>query len=122
MAKLTALRPMLYTSELDATIAFYVSVLGFTLDERMDDLGWASLSRDGVSVMLAKPNAHTLFDKPTFTGSFYFNTDDVETLWANLKSKAKICYDIDTFSYGMREFAIYDNNGYVLQFGQPSAA
>ena len=24
--------------------------------------------------------------------------------------------------YGMREFAIYDNNGYVLQFGQPLPA
>ena len=26
--------------------------------------------------------------------------------------------EIETFEWGMREFAIYDNNGYVLQFGQ----
>jgi hypothetical protein len=31
---------------------------------------------------------------------------------------ARICYLIETFEYGTREFAIYDNNGYVLQFGQ----
>jgi hypothetical protein len=28
---------------------------------------------------------------------------------------------IETIDYGMREFAIHDNNGYVLQFGQPVA-
>jgi hypothetical protein len=26
-------------------------------------------------------------------------------------------YTIENFEYGMREFAIYDNNGYMLQFG-----
>ncbi|MFN5228579.1 MAG: hypothetical protein ACK5Q3_18600 [Planctomycetota bacterium] len=25
---------------------------------------------------------------------------------------------LEDFDYGMREFAIYDNNGYLLQFGQ----
>lgn len=27
-------------------------------------------------------------------------------------------YPVEDFGYGMREFAIYDNNGYLLQFGQ----
>ena len=27
---------------------------------------------------------------------------------------------MEEFHYGMREFAIYDNNGYMLQFGTPS--
>ena len=31
------------------------------------------------------------------------------------------CYPIEDFHYGMREFAIFDNNGYLLQFGQPLA-
>jgi hypothetical protein len=26
---------------------------------------------------------------------------------------------MEDFAYGMREFAIYDNNGYMLQFGAP---
>jgi uncharacterized glyoxalase superfamily protein PhnB len=118
MPKLTELRSMLYTRKLDETIAFYVDQLGFTLDERMETQGWASLSRDGVALMLAKPNEHTTFDAPAFTGSFYFNVDDVEGLWRALRDKGKLCYPIETFDYGMREFAIFDNNGYVLQFGQ----
>jgi hypothetical protein len=28
---------------------------------------------------------------------------------------------MEDFHYGMREFAIFDNNGYLLQFGQPLA-
>ena len=44
--------------------------------------------------------------------------DDVETIWEDLKDKAKIVYDLETFVWGMREFAVYDNNGYILQFGQ----
>lgn len=29
-----------------------------------------------------------------------------------------VVYPIETFAYGMREFAIRDNNGYILQFGR----
>ena len=68
--------------------------------------------------MLAKPNAHEKFEKIGFTGSFYFTTDDVDEAWQRLKDKARVCYDIETFPWDMREFAIYDNNGYRLQFGQ----
>jgi uncharacterized glyoxalase superfamily protein PhnB len=59
------------------------------------------------------------FDAPVFTGSFYFNVDDVAALWADLKDIVKIAYPLEAFHYGMREFAIYDNNGYMLQFGAP---
>jgi len=38
-----------------------------------------------------------------------------------LKDKVEVCYGIENFHYGMREFAIYDNNGYLLQFGQDVA-
>ena len=41
-----------------------------------------------------------------------------EQIWERLKDKTNVCYPIETFEYGMREFAIYDNNGYLLQFGQ----
>lgn len=116
--KLTALRPILWTDRLDETINFYTHILGFTVDEKNDSWGWASLSKDDVALMLARPNEHTPFDKPVFTGSLYFTTSDVNGLWEQLKDKAGICYGIENFEWNMREFAIYDNNGYLLQFGQ----
>lgn len=115
---LQVLRPMLYTNDLDGTIEFYTAVLGFILIEKNDEWGWASLRKDKVYIMLAKPNEHTPFEKPVFTGSFYFTTDNVDALWNELKDKTKVCYEIENFEWNMREFAIYDNNGYLLQFGQ----
>jgi uncharacterized glyoxalase superfamily protein PhnB len=115
--KLTELRPMLWTENLHESVKFYKEVLGFESGELNEDSGWASLWKDDVSLMIAKPNEHTPYEKIGFTGSFYFTTDEVDALWSELKDKAKICYGIDDFDYGIREFAIYDNNGYILQFG-----
>lgn len=118
MAKFQPIRPMLWTNELKETIAFYVNVLGFECGEFNEDWGWAALHKDDCEIMLAKPNEHSPFEKPIFTGSFYFNVDAVDELWNAIKDKCKICYEIENFEWGMREFAVYDNNGYLLQFGQ----
>lgn len=116
--KFKALRPMLWTAEFEQTINFYTSVLGFICGERNDEWGWASLHRDDVEIMVARPTAHSPFEKAAFTGSLYINTDDIDTLWEQLRHTTTIFYPIDNFEYGMREFAIKDNNGYILQFGQ----
>jgi uncharacterized glyoxalase superfamily protein PhnB len=116
--KLTAIRPMLWTENLTETVEFYTRVLGFTCSDINEPSGFATIFRDNIVIMLARPNEQTKYVEIGFTGSFYFNTDDVESLWNDVKDIAKIGYDIQTFDWGMREFAIYDNNGYVLQFGQ----
>ncbi|HTN18441.1 MAG TPA: VOC family protein [Chitinophagaceae bacterium] len=77
---LSSLRPLLRTHQLDETIAFYTQLIGFTLAEKNEEWGWASLYKDNVAIMVATPNAHFPFDQPLFTGSFYFTTDDVDTL------------------------------------------
>lgn len=109
---------MLWTENLSETVDFYTKTLNFTCDEMNEDWGWASLSKDEIALMFSLPNANAPFEKPNFTGSFYFNTTDADALWDDLKDKARIAYGIENFEYGMREFAIYDNNGYLLQFGQ----
>lgn len=114
----TALRPILWTDNIDDTIGFYTQILGFTLMGRNDEWQWASIRKDDVQIMLSQND----YEKPNgigFTGSFYFNVDNVDDLWEDLKTKTKVCYEIETFEWEMREFAIYDNNGYLLQFGQP---
>ena len=119
--KLTEVRPMLRTKDLKGTVEFYTTRLGFTCEALSEELGWASLRRDRVSVMIAQPNDHESFERPIFTGSLYLYSDDVDGAWQELKDKTELCYPIEDFEYGMREFAIYDNNGYVLQFGQEVA-
>jgi uncharacterized glyoxalase superfamily protein PhnB len=113
--KLTNLRPTMYVTDVAATIRFYRDVLGFECVSYTE--GWAALRNGEVEIMISLPNAHLPFEKPLFTGSFYFNPEDVDSLWEQIKDKAPVVYPIENFYYGMREFAVRDNNGYCLQFG-----
>ncbi len=104
--KFNSLTPMLWTENLEETIQFYTNSLGFICGEKNLDWGWAAI------------NKHVDYNGINFTGSFYFNISDVETLWNKVKDSCKIVYPIENFDWDMREFAIYDNNGYILQFGE----
>lgn len=115
--RLTALVPMLETLDLEETIAFYTEVLGFSCTGYEENT-WASLEKDQVAVMFARPKQDRETPDPVMTGSLYFYPDQVEQIWELVKDKAKICYPLEEFDSGIREFAIYDNNGYLLQFGQ----
>jgi len=115
------LKPMLRTWDIPATIAFYSDILGFTCQAFDQDWGWAHLTRDEVHLMLSGPNEYEGDQVPRLTGSLYITCDDVDRLFSSIKDRVKICYPIEDFDYGMREFGIYDNNGYLLQFGKPIA-
>lgn len=115
--KLNHLTPMLYTADLQGTVDFYVEILGFTCIAFEAEWGWGRVRLDGVELMFSQPNEHIPFEKPGLTGSLYIHTDDVDAIWNRLKDKTTVCYPIEDFDYGMREFAIYDHNGYLLQFG-----
>jgi uncharacterized glyoxalase superfamily protein PhnB len=114
--KLNRVVPLLWTKDIEKSIAFYRDVLNFECVNRVE--GWAALKKDEVELMLSVPNAHEPSDKIQFTGSFYFHPDNVDELWQQVKDKATVVYPLENFDYGMREFAIRDNNGYILQFGQ----
>ena len=113
--KLNHLAPMLTVMSMDETIEFYRDLLGFACVNRIN--GWATLLNYDVEIMIALPNAHVPFEKPQFTGSLYMKLDDVDALWQRVKDNVTVVYPIENFYYGMREFAIRDNSGYMLQFG-----
>ena len=116
--KVENLTPVLRTWDLAGTIEFYKNILGFECEAYELEQGWATLTYGSVSIMLSGPNEHEGDRAPAFTGSLYFRINDADDAWAQLKDQVHVCYPIETFEYGMREFAIYDNNGYLLQFGQ----
>ena len=115
--RFTGLTPTLYTRDIHGSVDFYVNVLGFER-EGPDGGSVAFVRRDGVEIMFAWPNAHTPFERPLLTGALYIRCNDVDEVWAKVKDTARVCYPVEDFDYGMREFAIFDNNGYLLQFGQ----
>ena len=112
-----ALVPTLEVENMDKTIQFYESYLDFECINREAN-EWAYIQKDDVVIMLSSRFFKDKYPKTVFTGSLYIHVDDIDVIWQILKDKVDICYPLENFDYGMREFAIYDNNGYRIQFGQ----
>jgi catechol 2,3-dioxygenase-like lactoylglutathione lyase family enzyme len=106
---------MLQTEDMERTIAWYQSLLGFTVIDRSDDGGWCRLARDEVALMFAH-NEH--WGPPQATITQYIYTDDVMGLWASINERCTAEWGPEKMPYGMLEFAIKDPNGYLLSFGQ----
>ena len=113
-----SLTPLIRTKDVQATIDYYTDILHFTCSNYEPEWEWATLSKDGIELMVAGPNEHAPFETAAFIGSLYFKVNDVANVWQKVKNRALVCYELETFEYGMKEFAIYDNNGYLLQFGE----
>ena len=118
MIKFNKIIPTLYTQQLHETVDFYCRKLEFECNGYEEKQGWAIVRVGDVEIMITLPNDHLPFKEPVFTGSIYINVTGIEDLWITLKDKAEIAYPIETFDYGMREFALKDNNGYLIQFGE----
>jgi len=115
--RLNALTPMLQSSDLQRTIDWYVSVLGFTCTSRRSD-DWCRLERDKAAVMFMR-NAH--LGSPQATATQYIQLDGVMELWESIRHQVTPAWGPERMPYGMLEFAIKDPDGYLLSFGQPVA-
>jgi N-acetyltransferase len=116
---LRMLTPLLETSHMHDTVQFYTEILGFRLaDSREYDsrLRWCALQRDNVWLMFRARNLG--MQEPQVDGDLYFHVPDIKSSWEQLKHKAEVVYEPKQMPYGAKEFAIKDNNGYVLRFSQ----
>lgn len=105
--------PMLQSSDLQRTIDWYESVLGFRCVGRED--GWCRLERDRVMLMFMR-NAR--FGTPHATATQYIYLHDLGAFWDEIKDKVKTEWGPEKMPYGMMEFAIKDPDGYLLSFGE----
>lgn len=117
----------MWTMDLNATILFYETVLGFTGKSNFPN--FVTLTRETIEIMFIVPQdepqewkdstvKQDLFPRPTLTGSIFIITDNVDNLWEFVKDKAIIKTPIENREYLMRDFSILDNNGYELVFGK----
>ena len=114
---MSSLSIILYSNQIEESIAFYKR-LGFEVVNQIGTNEWVMLSFEQCTLMLSKPVESIEFVNPTFTGSIYFNVQNCAQIWERVSSWAIIEYPMQDFDYGMREFAIRDTNGYLLQFGE----
>ncbi len=123
MPTFTSLSPMLRTDDIRKTIDFYTVNLGFRLDSAWpeDKPCWCSLIHDSVNIMFFTHDPHDS-SALKMTGRLYIRTDDAIGLFERIKNRVKVVEQPKVQFYGMHEFAIEDNNGYVLAIGQPTDA
>ncbi len=82
---LRSLTPMLQTSDMERTVAWYQQTLDFRCVRRVGN-DWCQLERDGVSLMFMQ-NAHV--GAPHATATQYIHVDDVDAVWDSLKDRCR---------------------------------
>lgn len=127
---LSSITPCFIVDDLQATIDFYASRLGFNVlhkgggENEADDF-WAFMSRDEVMISFKSiaPDIHPQPNRSRHEWArwdAYIFTTDPDGLYAEFLGKSvPISRELTDTSDGLRAFEITDNNGYVLCFGRP---
>ena len=121
IAKLEKIVPQFLVLDLKTACDFYVEQLGFRVDFEYEDF-YAGVERDGVMIHLKlsdTPDPSRLAKQQGDHLDIYFTVDDIEALYAEYKTRGvKFTQPLQTKPWDMREFVVWDNNGYILYFGQ----
>ncbi|HEY2391493.1 MAG TPA: VOC family protein [Candidatus Angelobacter sp.] len=127
---LNSVTPFFIVDDLEATIAFYQSKLGFDVcykgggDGKVSDY-WAFMGRDQVMLNFKaitpevhpQPN-HSRHEWARWDA--YVLTDDPDSLYREFVGRqVPMHQELANTHDGLRAFEVIDNNGYVLCFGRP---
>ena len=122
--------PFFIVDDLDATLAFYQSKLGFDVlhecggDENGDDY-FAIMGRDRAMLIfkVITPEIHPQPNRSRHEWArwdAYIGTDDPDSLYTEfLGREVPVHRELGSTGDGLRAFEITDNSGYVLCFGRP---
>ncbi len=89
-------------------------VVATNLNWEAGPVNWAEIKRGNAQLML------TAGDSAAIRGgvTLYFRTDRVDILYEEIGGLADVRYAPTDQSYGQRDFALDDPDGYMLVFGQ----
>lgn len=124
---LKKLTPNLMVEDVNQTVDFYKSMLGFEVLATVPETGqfhWAMMKQGNVEMQF-QARASLTEEIPTFkdraiggTLTLYIDVENVKELYAALKDQITIVQDMHSTFYGTQEFAVQDCNGFVLSFSQ----
>ena len=118
--KMTRLIPMLPVRNLARAIEFYCGKLGFQIETRRDDWGWAMLRFDECRLMLDQSiNQHP--DQPR-DNILYLYPADIVIYHGEVRARGLELPDLDVTFYGLTEFRVDDPDGNRLWIGQDRGA
>lgn len=117
--KMNRLIPMLPVKNMPASVEFYQK-LGFSIENKRDDWGWAMLRFDDCRIML---------DQSINQGRgaarqsvLYFYPEDIVQYHQQVRRSGLTVPDLTVTFYGMTEFRMDDPDGNRLWIGQSMSA
>lgn len=116
----------LMVNSVDDSVRFYNDILGFSVTVSVPNesgsLQFALMTRDEQNIMFQEKN-NLMAEYPILSTNkvspsitIYIMVDNFQEVYDSIKGKHSILCDIHETFYGSKEFAIADNNGYVLTF------
>ena len=119
MAEFQKIVPVLKVSDMQKSVAFYTDILGFAVAWRKENDGGGEncMLQAGAADVLLSTGSH-LGDKPTFTGTLYFQMAGVREFFERIKNRVELVWPLETMDYGQMEFGIRDCDGYTLAFAE----
>src|SRR5688500_18672088 len=113
--KMARLIPMLPVKSMPASVEFYQK-LGFTVERRQDNWGWATLRCDDCRLVVGQSiNTHVSAPRQ---GVVYLYPEHVAEIRQQAHSSGVKVPDLEVTCYGMTEFRIEDPDGNQLWIGQ----
>ena len=113
--------PMLAAADMEETILFYQSVLGFT--PTMKSPEYSIVQRDGQTIHFQKAASEEVMKCVREHTEIYIEVSGIHDLWEHVKTfknRYRIRELIDR-EYGMTEFHIGDPNGCLVFVGEPTS-
>jgi len=132
VSTLNSIAPFFVVDDLQASLDFYRSKLGFEITHKGGEDGqgsdfWGIVQRDGVMIMLKAitPEIHPQPNSSRHEWArwdAYVHTSDPDALHREFVGRAVAMHrPLEDTSDGLRAFEIKDNSCYVLCFGRPRA-
>lgn len=114
--------PFLHVPDIDAAVAFFRDVLGFTVG--LEGGGYAYVEREGCGVRMLQNVGEDGAPRGNRRFGCYFDVDDVDALYAELKPRLDGLPPGDVHGpadkpYGQRELLVLGPDGNVIAFGCP---
>ncbi|MFD2874279.1 VOC family protein [Mucilaginibacter ximonensis] len=106
---------VVHVTDLEASLSYYIDVLGFTMDFRFGD--YAGLLLDDVLIHLSGPNNEGQ-KKPPGGAHFCIDLNEIDDYYQLLQRKGtNITVAMADRIYGIRDFAVDDPDGNTIVFG-----
>lgn len=110
--------PMLAVEDMQVTLDFYTSLLGFTVTLQTPE--YSVIERDGMSIHFMLAADESVLQCVRGHAEIYLEVDDIQPLWQHVKAnhgKYKL-RDLFDRPYGMTEFHLGDPNDCLVFVGQ----